>query len=102
MHHKRTEVLMSRWIRGGVAASVLLGLGAIGYAQDKPCMADAAKLCPGVEPGGGAQIECLKTHKQELSPACKKKVMQMKVKSMENKELQKQQAEPPPANGAQP
>ena len=93
---------MSRWIRGGIAASVLLGLGAIGYAQDKPCMADAARLCPGVEPGGGAQMQCLKAHKDEVSPACKKKVMQMKVKNMENKELQQQEAHPPPAQGGQP
>lgn len=93
---------MSRWIRGGVAASVLLGLGAIGYAQDKPCMADAARLCANIEPGGGAQMQCLKAHEDEVSPACKKKVMQMKIKQEENKQLQHEQAAPPPANGAQP
>jgi len=82
-----------------VAASTL-GLAATAYAQDKPCMGDAARLCPGVEPGGGAQIQCLKQHKEELSPACKKNVMKMKVKGMEQKELQQQQEQgnqPPPS-----
>ena len=79
-----------------VAASTI-GLAATAYAQDKPCMADAARLCPGVEPGGGAQIMCLKSHKEELSPGCKKKVMQMKTKQEENKQLQQQeQGTPPP------
>jgi hypothetical protein len=82
-----------------VAASTL-GLTATAYAQkeqEKPCMADAARLCPGVEPGGGAQITCLKSHKEELSPGCKKKVMQMKIKQEENKQLQQQeQGTPPP------
>jgi BASS family bile acid:Na+ symporter len=74
-----------------------LGLGAVGVAQaqEHPCMADAARLCPEVQPGGGAQIACLKEHKEELSPACKKKVMQAKIKQMENQELQKQEAAPP-------
>jgi hypothetical protein len=54
-------------------------------------MADAARLCPEVEPGGGAQVTCLKQHKEELSPACKKHVMQMKVKHEEERQLQQQQ-----------
>jgi len=79
-----------------VAASTL-GLAATAYAQDKPCMADAARLCQGIEPVGGAQMQCLKSHKEELSPGCKKNVMKMKIKSMENKELQQQeQGNPPP------
>ena len=81
-------------------ATASLGLAGAAYAQDKPCMADAARLCANVEPGGGAQIACLKAHKDELSPACKKNVMKMKVKSMEQQQLhqqQQQQQEPPPA-----
>jgi hypothetical protein len=75
-----------------------LGFAAGARAQEKPCMADAAKLCPNVEPGGGAQIQCLKEHKDELSPECKKKVMSMKVKHMEKKQeqqRQEQQQNPP-------
>jgi hypothetical protein len=59
-------------------------------------MADAARLCAGIEPGGGAQMNCLKAHKDELSPACKKKVMQKKVEQKEQQELQQQEQAPPP------
>ena len=80
-----------------IAASTL-GLAATAYAQEKPCMADAARLCPEVQPGGGAQIACLKEHKEELSPACKKKVMQMKIKQMEQQQLHEQEQGVPPPN----
>ena len=80
-----------------VIAASTLGLVSAAQAQDKPCMADAARLCSGVEPGGGAQIACLKAHKSELSPACKKNVMKMKVKQMENEQLEQQRQQPPPS-----
>ena len=81
-----------------VAAAAAIGGGAasLAQAQEKPCMADAARLCPEVEPGGGAQIMCLKQHKEELSPGCKKRVMQMKIKQEEQKQLEQQQAAPQP------
>lgn len=80
-----------------IGATALFGLGGAALAQqqqqqvERPCMADAARLCPEVQPGGGAQMQCLKAHQDELSSACKKKVMQMKVKKMEREEMQKQQ-----------
>jgi hypothetical protein len=79
-------------------AAAVLGLAGVAGAQSKPCMADAARLCPDVEPGGGAQMACLKSHSDELSPACKKKVMQTKMKHEEQKQLeqQQQQQQPPP------
>jgi hypothetical protein len=77
------------------AASVL-GLAPGAYAQEKPCAADAARLCANIEPGGGAQIACLKAHKEELSPACKKKVMSMKIKEEEQKQLKEQQEQGAP------
>lgn len=87
-----------------VVATAALGFAATAQAQqpqqqERPCMADAARLCPDVEPGGGAQLQCLKAHKTELSPACKKNVMKMKIKGMERQQLQHQQQpnEPPPA-----
>lgn len=76
----------------------VLGLSAVGvaHAQEYPCLADAARLCPDVQPGGGAQMACLKAHKEELSPACKKKVLSAKIKQLENQELQKQEQAPQP------
>jgi hypothetical protein len=81
-----------------VAAGLVGGVASSARAQERPCMADAARLCPDVEPGGGAQITCLKEHKEELSPACKKKVMQAKIKHEEQKQLEEQQQQqtPPP------
>ncbi len=79
-----------------IAAAAASRLAASVQAQERPCMADAARLCPDVEPGGGAQLQCLKAHKEELSPACKKKVMQAKVKHLEQEQLQQQQRAQPP------
>jgi hypothetical protein len=35
------------------------------------CKADIAKLCVGLEPGGGRIRECLKTNRDKLSDDCK-------------------------------
>ena len=60
-------------------------------------MADAARLCSGIEPGA-KQIACLKEHKQELSPACKKKIIEKKEQQELKKEQQqgKMPEQPPP------
>ena len=38
----------------------------------KYCKADVARLCPGVQMGGGRIIGCLKAHKEEVSIGCGK------------------------------
>jgi hypothetical protein len=43
------------------------------------CKADVARLCPGVEPGGGRIIGCLKQHKMEVSVGCAKAIQHMKA-----------------------
>jgi Golgi apparatus protein 1 len=35
------------------------------------CVADAEKLCPGVKPGAGRIIECLRTNQGNVSDACR-------------------------------
>ena len=35
------------------------------------CKADAAKLCAGVQPGGGRTAACLKQNEAQVSAACK-------------------------------
>ena len=35
------------------------------------CKADAEKLCPGVQPGGGRIAACLKQNEAQVSAACK-------------------------------
>jgi hypothetical protein len=44
------------------------------------CKADAKRLCPGVQPGGGRLAECLKAHGDEVSIGCGKELKAMKSK----------------------
>ncbi len=44
------------------------------------CRADVARLCPGVQMGGGRIIGCLKAHKMEVSIGCGKALQAMKAK----------------------
>ena len=46
----------------------------------KYCKADVARLCPGVQMGGGRIIACLKEHKMEVSVGCAKAIQAMKGK----------------------
>ncbi len=42
------------------------------------CKADAARLCPGVEPGQGRLVKCMKEHKDEVSIGCAKELKKLK------------------------
>jgi len=44
----------------------------------KPCAEDAAKLCPGVKPGGGRIARCLQDKADQVSAACKARMDQAK------------------------
>lgn len=46
----------------------------------KYCRADVERLCPGLQPGGGRIIGCLKAHKEEVSIGCGKALQAMKAK----------------------
>jgi hypothetical protein len=39
------------------------------------CDTDIQKLCPGVQPGGGRILACLKQHKDQVSDVCKQAVI---------------------------
>ena len=43
------------------------------------CRADAERLCPGVQPGGGAIKKCLKEHENEVSIGCAKELKKLKA-----------------------
>ena len=50
----------------------------VSSAQSDPrtaCAADVQNLCPGVQPGGGRILACLKQHKDQVSDGCKSAVM---------------------------
>jgi hypothetical protein len=93
MHRSSTKEAHMKRLIG--AAMLVMGMGGAAFAQERPCMADAARLCPDVQPGQG-QLACLKEHKEELSAGCKKKVMQMKIKQEEQKQLHEQEQQQHP------
>ncbi len=56
-----------------------LSAGSDASAQSaRPCADDAARLCKDVQPGGGRLAKCLKEHENELSPACKQRIVEVK------------------------
>ena len=44
------------------------------------CRADAERICPGVQPGGGRLIECLKEHQDDVTIGCAKELKAIKAK----------------------
>ncbi len=48
------------------------------------CAGDVRKFCKDLQPGGGRLAKCMKEHKAELSPACRKK-MEMRPGSRQEK-----------------
>lgn len=55
-----------------------LAFAAAGAAQG-PCTDDAAKFCGDVQSGGGRLfMKCMREHENELSPACKERIAEMK------------------------
>ena len=44
------------------------------------CRADMERLCPGVPPGGGRIIGCLKAHKMEMSVGCAMTLRRIKAR----------------------
>jgi hypothetical protein len=66
----------------GLAAFAIFAASPGVFAADDPlayCKADVARLCPGVEPGGGRIVGCLKAHKMELSVGCAKTLQKFKA-----------------------
>ena len=64
------------------SAIALLSLSNAAQAQmadlTKYCKADVERLCPGVEPGGGRIVKCLKAHKMDMSVGCAMALKKMK------------------------
>jgi hypothetical protein len=63
--------MLEQFLLGGAMVALLSSSHALAAGTQKgACKADAQKLCPDVQPGDGKLLECLKTHKAELSPQC--------------------------------
>ncbi len=70
-----------------VAALVTIpAMAAPGQGQGRgPCAEDVAKFCKDVQPGGGRILSCMKEHENDLSPACKQHIAQVKERVKEAK-----------------
>jgi len=44
------------------------------------CKSDIERLCPGIEPGGGRILKCLKANKKEMTVGCAQALQQLKGK----------------------
>jgi hypothetical protein len=74
--------MMKTWTLWVIACAAMAG--PLALAQDAStlaairaaCAGDAAKLCAGIQPGGGRVIACLKEHKDALSDQCKQAAAQ--------------------------
>ena len=51
-------------------------------AKERPCKADAERLCKDVKPGQGRVAACLKAHEKDLSPACVARIQTRKAARM--------------------
>ena len=71
-------------VAGVLTVATLVSAPPSAFAQQaaamKYCKADFERLCPGVQPGGGRIIGCLKAHKEEISIGCGKALQAMKAK----------------------
>jgi hypothetical protein len=66
---------------------VIMSLAAAVFAQSNQiqqamryCRQDMERLCPGVPPGGGRIVRCLKAHKMEMSVGCAMTLRRMKAR----------------------
>ena len=53
---------------------ILTALRAVRDAH-QDCEADIYVFCPGVQSGEGSVMQCLKAHKQKLTPECKASIL---------------------------
>ena len=70
-----------------MSAIVIVSLSTAVFAQSNQmqqamryCRADMERLCPGVPPGGGRIVRCLKAHKMEMSVGCAMTLRRIKAR----------------------
>ena len=67
-------------MKAGLIALGLAAFALAAHADDGPpnarqaCKADYQKFCAGVPRGGGKILDCLNSHKSEISPACQQAI----------------------------
>jgi hypothetical protein len=76
-----------KFAAAAVSAIVIMSLPAAVFAQSNQiqqamryCRPDMERLCPGVPPGGGPIVRCLKAHKMEMSVGCAMTLRRIKAR----------------------
>lgn len=76
---QKSRVLIVVWLivgaRAAIADQTPSAPAAVPAEVRSACEADVAKLCAGVQPGGGRIQQCLARHKSEVSDGCKQAIM---------------------------
>ena len=68
--------------RSGLAITIALlmsGSAVMAQPADKPCASDIKKICAGIQPGGGRIKGCIRSHWEDLSPACQDRLLTVAV-----------------------
>jgi hypothetical protein len=84
----RSQLGVAEFVNGAVIVDCRVdhlhgfAIEAIGDLLEGPALLvhDAAKICPGVEPGGGKLIGCLKEHENDVTIGCAKELKAIKSK----------------------
>jgi Cysteine rich repeat len=79
---------MRRFTVAGLCSVVLFSVATSGpparaqaQGQFAYCKADMARLCRGVQPGGGRVLGCLKAHENDLTVGCAKELKNLKART---------------------
>ena len=73
-----------RWIPGaGVALLLVAAAGGGGARADAPCVADAARLCPGIPASEGQLWACLQRYQAQLSSQCVRNIQEVQRRASE-------------------
>lgn len=67
-------IVLSLSLLAGAQPAAAFDQAAIGY-----CKSDIQRLCPDVQPGGGRILQCLKSHKQEMTVGCAQGLAKLKA-----------------------
>lgn len=67
-------IVLSLSLLAGAQPAAAFDQAVIGY-----CKSDIQRLCPDVQPGGGRILQCLKSHKQEMTVGCAQGLAKLKA-----------------------
>ena len=76
MSQYRVSALALAFVLAAAASAYAQPAGGGGGGRFSACQGDVAKLCQGVERGGGRIRECLRAHSDQLSSGCKTAIAQ--------------------------